>query len=166
MELVTPAFGANDGEDGSASAGDRELIETTVAALELIGAKWKIDVLYLLAARIRRHGRLRDHLLVSKKVLSDTLRGLERDGLVSRRVFPDTPPRVEYSLTPLGRSLTGPLLALSEWTEEHLDEVLAARAAYDRDNDRSVDASSPPPRFTVEFQVRRDADAARWLDAA
>jgi DNA-binding HxlR family transcriptional regulator len=166
MELVTPTFDANDGDEGRASASDREMIETTVAGLELIGAKWKVDVLYLLAARVRRHGRLRNHLLVSKKVLSDTLKGLERDGLVCRSVFPDTPPRVEYSLTPLGRSLTAPLLALSEWSEEHLEEVLAARAAYDRSTGRSSDTPAPSPRFTVEFQVQRDPEPARWLDAA
>ena len=166
MELVTQAFDADDGADAVASAGDREMIEMTVAAVELIGSKWKVDVLYLLAARVRRHGRILDHLLISKKVLSDTLKGLERDGLVRRRVFAATPPRVEYSLTPLGRSLTGPLLALSEWTEEHLDEVLAARAAYDQEVGRPADGPAQPPRFTADFQVRRDAEPARWLDAA
>jgi DNA-binding HxlR family transcriptional regulator len=166
MKLVTLPFSADDGEEGWASASDREMIEATVSGLDLIGAKWRVDVLYLLAARIRRHGRLRNHLLISKKVLSDTLRGLERDGLVCRRVFPETPPRVEYSLTPLGRSLTAPLLALSEWADGHLDEVLAARAAYDRDAGRSTDTPAPRPRFTVDFQVRRDPEPVRWLDAA
>jgi len=166
MELVTPTFDPADRGEAWASASDREMIEATVTAVDLIDAKWKVDVLYLLAARVRRHGRLLAHLLVSKKVLSDTLKGLERDGLVCRRVFPETPPRVEYSLTPLGRSLTGPLLALSEWTEEHLEEVLAARAAYDRETRRSADSSAPPPRFTADFQVRRDSEPTRWLDAA
>ena len=108
MELVAPASGEDDGDasartqlprlrvvDGGeswASASDRAMIESTVAAVDLVAAKWRIDVLYLLAARIRRHGRLRDHLLVSKKVLSDTLRDLERDGLVHRRVFAERGP--------------------------------------------------------------------------
>src|SRR5919198_4583383 len=97
------------GAEAAATANDREMIEATVAAVELFSAKWKLDLLYLLAAGIRRHGQLHGHLLVSKKVLSDALRALERDGLVHRRVFAERPVRVEYSLTPLGRSLTGPL---------------------------------------------------------
>jgi DNA-binding HxlR family transcriptional regulator len=151
--------------DGLASPGDRELMESTVAAVGLIAGKWRVEVLYLLAARVRRHGRLQDHLLVSKKVLSETLKSLERDGLVRRRVFADTPPRVEYSLTPLGRSLTGPLLALSEWADEHAGTVHAARADYDGARAHGASAAAAEaPRFTAEFQLRRES--TRRLDAA
>jgi DNA-binding HxlR family transcriptional regulator len=138
------------GGDGWASAGDREMIEATTAALDLVSAKWKVDVLFLLAAQVRRHGRLHDHLAVSKKVLSDTLKSLVRDGLVSRTVYDEVPVRIEYCLTPLGRSLTGPLFALFEWTDGHLEEVRAAREEHD-----GGAAPDGPPRFSAAFQVRR-----------
>jgi DNA-binding HxlR family transcriptional regulator len=143
--------------EAAATASDREMIEATVSAVELFSAKWKLDLLYLLAAGIRRHGQLHGHLLVSKKVLSDALRALERDGLVHRRVFAERPVRVEYSLTPLGRSLTGPLFALYEWAEQHLDAVATARADHDR---RHGTDPAPPteglPRFTAPFLTRSD----------
>jgi DNA-binding HxlR family transcriptional regulator len=142
--------------DGFATASDREMMEATAAAVALVSAKWKVELLYLLAARVRRHGRLHDHLLVSKKVMSDALKALERDGLVRRQVFAEVPVRVEYTLTPLGRSFTGPLLALCEWAEEHVPEVLAAREEYDR-RDQPVEARDDlPPRFTAAFQVVRE----------
>jgi DNA-binding HxlR family transcriptional regulator len=130
------------------------MIEATAAAVELFAAKWKIDLLYLLAAGVRRHGRLHDHLFVSKKVLSSALRGLERDGLICRRVFDERPVRVEYSLTPLGRSLTAPLFALYEWSQEHLDEIVAARAEHDRKSGEEAGPIDRLPRFTAAFQVR------------
>jgi len=144
--------------DGLASATDREMMEATAAAVALVSAKWKVELLYLIAARVRRHGKLNDHLLVSKKVMSDALRALERDGLVRREVFAEVPVRVEYSLTPLGRSFTGPLLALCEWAEEHHEEVLKAREEYDtRDEPRA--SPDKAPRFTAAFQVVRDRPA-------
>jgi DNA-binding HxlR family transcriptional regulator len=140
-----------------ASAADRAMMEATAAAVGLVSAKWKVEVLYLIAAQIRRHGRLHDHLLVSKKVLSVALKSLERDGLVRRQVFAEVPPRVEYSLTPLGRSITAPLFALYEWAEEHLEEVVAAREEYDRKNGERPTTRDEPPRFTAAFLV---SDAA------
>jgi DNA-binding HxlR family transcriptional regulator len=68
---------------------------------------------------------------ISGKVLTDTLRDLERDGLVSRHVYAEVPPRVEYELTPLGRTLHTPLRALNHWAEQHIEQVLTAREAYD-----------------------------------
>jgi DNA-binding HxlR family transcriptional regulator len=144
--------------DGLASASDREMMEATAAAVALVSAKWKVELLYLLAARVRRHGKLHDHLLVSKKVMSEALRGLERDGLVRRQVFAEVPVRVEYSLTPLGRSFTGPLLALCEWAEEHHAEVVEAREEYDRRR-ASRATRDKAPRFTAAFQVVRDRPA-------
>lgn len=64
-------------------------------------------------------------------MLTQTLRSLERDGLVDRRVFPTVPVTVEYSLTPLGRTLTEPLAAIRDWAERHIEEVLAARARHE-----------------------------------
>jgi DNA-binding HxlR family transcriptional regulator len=138
---------------GGATASDLELIEAASAATSLFSAKWKIDLLFVLAAGVRRHGHLRGHLLVSKKVLSEALRSLERDGLVRRQVFGEIPVRVEYSLTPLGRSLTGPLFALSEWANDHYEAVLASRREVDlRDGTACHDAQAP--RFTAAFRVR------------
>lgn len=147
-------------DDQSASASDREMIEATAAAVELFAAKWKVDLVYLLAAGVRRHSRLHDHLLVSKKVLSDALRALERDGLVDRKVFAERPVRVEYSLTPLGRSLTAPLFALYEWAGEHLEEVLAARAEHDGTRGSDARSQDTLPRFKAPFQVLSDAQDA------
>ena len=68
---------------------------------------------------------------VSQKMLTQTLRGLERNGLVQRTVFAQVPPRVEYSLTALGQTLCEPLAAIRRWAEAHLEETQAARVAYD-----------------------------------
>ena len=65
--------------------------------------------------------------MVTQKVLTETLRALEGDGLVSRRAFDESPPRVEYALTPLGRSLLEPIAAMRAWAEAHVPEVLASR---------------------------------------
>lgn len=134
-----------------ASAGDRQTIESALQALELVASKWKVDVIVLLASGVRRHGRLHDHLVVSKKVLTETLRGLERDGLVRREVFAEVPARVEYTLTPLGWSFTAPLLALCEWAEEHADEVARARAAFAAD---VTGPDAPSARFSAAFRMR------------
>jgi len=64
-------------------------------------------------------------------MLTQTLRSLERDGLVERRIYAEVPPRVEYTLTPLGRTLIDPLAAIRAWAETHIEEVLAAQADYD-----------------------------------
>jgi DNA-binding HxlR family transcriptional regulator len=140
-----------------ASANDREMMEATAGAVGLVSAKWKVELLYLIAAQVRRHGRLHDHLLVSKKVLSDALKSLERDGLVHRQVFAEVPPKVEYTLTPLGRSLTAPLFALYEWADEHMADVVAAREAYDRRTGAGEAERDARPRFTASFQFRNAA---------
>jgi DNA-binding HxlR family transcriptional regulator len=138
-----------------ASATDREMMVATAAAVALVSAKWTVELLYLLAARVRRPGRLHDHLLVSKKVLSETLKSLERDGLVKRRVFAAAPPHVEYSLTPLGRSLTAPLFALFEWSEEHFGDVIDARESYDDQTGCAARTTKEAPRLTSALHVRR-----------
>jgi DNA-binding HxlR family transcriptional regulator len=144
---------AGGGSRDYASGADREMIEGTLAALELFAGKWKVEILYLLAAGVRRHKHLHDHLLVSKKVLSDALKALERDGLVRRSVFAENPVRIEYSLTPLGRSLTLPLFALCEWSGEHLDRVLASRKESDVRAGR-LPVECDVPRLTAAFRVR------------
>lgn len=99
-------------------------IEETLAVLQ---GKWKVHLLFLMARGIHRHSKLLECLPgASKKVMTDSLRALERDGLVLRRIFPEVPARVEYSLTQLGWSLTEPLVVLAEWGEAH--GALVARA--------------------------------------
>jgi DNA-binding HxlR family transcriptional regulator len=156
MELVTGTTGADAPRDAGHPS-DRRMMEATAAAVGLVSAKWKIELLYLLAAGVRRHGRLHDHLLVSKKVLSEALKSLERDGLVSRKVYDEIPVRVEYSLTPLGRSLTGPLFALYEWAEARFEAVVEAREDYDVRRGAIAESSLVTPRFTASFELRRDA---------
>ena len=68
---------------------------------------------------------------ISQKVLTNTLRGLERDGILTRRIYASVPPKVEYSLTPLGRSLCGLVAGICDWSEANIDQVQIARVAYD-----------------------------------
>src|SRR4051812_34955754 len=104
-----------------------ELVRGTRAALELVAGKWTIEVLYLLAGGTRRYSEIYYEVgEISKKVLTRTLRALERDGLVSRTVHVEVPLRVEYSLTRLGWSLTGPLMTVYEWSAEYLEPSIAA----------------------------------------
>jgi DNA-binding HxlR family transcriptional regulator len=115
-----------------AEAGELEMIRGTRAVLELLAGKWNVSVLYLLASGTRRYSEVLYEVgEISKKTLTQTLRGLERDGLVTRRVIAEVPARVQYSLTPLGWSITGPLMAMYEWAEQHLpeDDHLADRLA-------------------------------------
>lgn len=115
---------------------DFEMIELAREALKPLHAKWKLDLLCLMASGIRRHARLFDNLPgISKKVLTDALRGLQQDGLVTRHIYAEVPARVEYTLTPLGWSLTEVLMALYEWASAHADEMKAARAAGEADPD-------------------------------
>jgi DNA-binding HxlR family transcriptional regulator len=102
---------------------DYEMSRGTRRALSLLSGKWSVEVLYLLANGTRRYSDVLYEVgEISKKTLTQTLRGLQRDGLVARRAYPEVPPRVEYSLTPLGWSVTGLLMSLYEWAAEHLDE--------------------------------------------
>jgi DNA-binding HxlR family transcriptional regulator len=101
--------------------------------LARIGEKWSVLIIIMLAERPRRFSELRRAIGgVSQRMLTLSLRGLERDGLVKRTVFPVVPPRVEYELTPLGQSLHMPVSALGEWARGHLAEIDAAREAFDR----------------------------------
>ncbi|WP_428964264.1 winged helix-turn-helix transcriptional regulator [Micromonospora fluostatini] len=99
-----------------------------------IGDKWTGMVLRCLASGPRRFTELRSALRgVTPKVLTETLRAMRRDGLLTRTEYPENPPRVEYALTPLGRSLLDLLDAARRWSDAHLPEVLAARRAYTGD---------------------------------
>jgi len=97
------------------------------------GDKWSAMIISCLADGPRRFSELRTPLRrVTPKVLTETLRALERDGMLTRTQYAEIPPRVEYELTPLGRSLLEPLAAARRWCEHHLDEVIDARAAHER----------------------------------
>ncbi|WP_026119884.1 winged helix-turn-helix transcriptional regulator [Nocardiopsis ganjiahuensis] len=101
-------------------------------SLARIANKWTAMVVIALSSGRMRFGDLRAKVDgISGKVLTDTLRDLERDGLVTRHVYAEVPPRVEYELTALGHTLQKPLRALGDWAEEHITEVLAARESYD-----------------------------------
>lgn len=97
--------------------------------LSRIGERWTMFVILALSrAGTLRFTELRARVgEVTPKVLTETLRALEADGLVERRAYADSPPRVEYSLTPLGDSLLEPIAAMREWAERHVPEVLASR---------------------------------------
>lgn len=100
--------------------------------LDRIGDKWSVLVVLCLSDGPLRFTRLRDRIAgVTPKVLTQTLRTMERDGLVTREVFAEVPPRVEYALTPLGRSLRRPIEAITEWAKENVDAVVAARDRHD-----------------------------------
>ena len=102
------------------------------AVLDRVADKWTLIVVHILSAGRRRFTELlRSVDGISQRMLTVTLRGLERDGLVVRTVHPVVPPRVEYELTPLGATLLENVRALIVWSEEHLPEIDAARAAYD-----------------------------------
>ena len=106
--------------------------------LDRIGDKWTVLVLGELAKNgACRFTQLRKRLSgVSEKMLTQTLRAVERDGLVLRTVYPAVPVRVEYALTPLGQTLREPLKALTEWSVRHVAEVIAAREEYDGNAER------------------------------
>ena len=111
--------------------------------LELVADKWAILIIYHLHARTLRHTQLKVLLGASTRMLTLTLRRLEQNGLVKRKVFPVTPPRVDYSLTPLGETLVEPLKQLCVWSESHADDVRIARIEYEaRQEEQAQDGVS------------------------
>ena len=100
--------------------------------LDRIGDRWTVLTLGALEDGPQRYGTIAHRVEgVSQKMLTQTLRALERDGLATRTVFPEIPPHVEYELTPLGRSLRTVLTSLEDWSTGHMRDVMAARDAYD-----------------------------------
>ncbi len=96
--------------------------------LNRIGARWTIFVITALADRSMRFTELKAYIQgITPKVLTETLRALEADGLVARTEYNENPPRVEYRLTPLGRSLWGPLQTVREWAQTHVPEIQRAQ---------------------------------------
>ena len=105
-------------------------------ALDRISDRWTALIVGLLEDGPRRFTEIRDAMGISPKVLTQTLRALERDGLVVRSAYAEIPPRVEYELTPLGLTLREPLAAIRDWAEAHIHEIIAARERRDRGHDQ------------------------------
>jgi DNA-binding HxlR family transcriptional regulator len=102
------------------------------AVLDKVGDKWSLHVLTVLGDRTMRFGELRREIEgISQRMLTATLRTLERDGIVNRTLYPEIPPRTEYALTPLGKTLLEAVSTFVRWAEEHVDTIDAARAEYD-----------------------------------
>jgi len=104
----------------------------TRVVLDRIGDKWTVLVIGSLVDGPLRFSALRARIGgVAPKVLTQTLRAMERDGMLTRTVHAQVPPRVDYELTPLGASLTAPIATLTEWAETHVGRILVAREGYD-----------------------------------
>ena len=100
--------------------------------LSRVGDKWTVLIVKALDTKPRRFNELKRVIGgISQQMLTRTLRTLERDGMVARTVHPTVPPQVAYALTPLGRSLAVPVMALADWSFAHLPQIHANRAAYD-----------------------------------
>lgn len=113
-------------------SGQHESCIPVRAMLAKIGDKWSILTIMMLSDGTKRFSELQRGIEgISQRMLTLTLRGLERDGLVTREVFPTIPPRVEYTLTPLGHSLKMPVQALGQWVVANLPELEAARRRFD-----------------------------------
>jgi len=100
--------------------------------LNRVGDKWSVFIVRMLGEGPQRFSELRRNIDgISQRMLTLTLRGLERDGLVTRTVTPTIPPRVDYALTPLGRTLLEPVQALANWAERNREKIQAARDRFD-----------------------------------
>lgn len=122
---VLPASPDHNGSDCRAVA----------SVLARVGDKWSVLVIMLLGGGPRRFNELKRMIGgISQRMLTLTLRGLERDGLVTRTVFPTVPPRVDYELTDLGRGLSMPVMGLGEWAKQHIPDIASAREKFDGRN--------------------------------
>ncbi len=126
---------------GAAPAGDCPVRDV----LDRIGDKWSTLLVLTLALRPHRFGELRRAIPdISQRMLTQGLRELRRDGLISRQVHPTSPPSVEYSLTPLGHSLLEPLRHLVRWADTHHRTIRAARAAFGEEGEAPADGPPIP----------------------
>jgi DNA-binding HxlR family transcriptional regulator len=115
---------------------DHEDCRGVASILSMVGDKWSVFVIMMLHDGPKRFNELKRMISgISQRMLTLTLRGLERDGLVTRTVFPTIPPRVDYELTDLGRGLAKPVMALGEWAMAHKSEIEGARTRFDQRND-------------------------------
>jgi len=113
--------------------------------LDLLANKWTALMMGALRTSPHRFGELRRAVEgISQKMLTQNLRTLERDGLVTRTVYPTTPPSVEYALTDMGREVSGYLVALSDWSQRNFSEITAARQDYDAKTEIQADGKAIP----------------------
>ncbi len=138
------------------------------SVLARVGDKWSVFVIMMLIDGPMRFNELKRKIGgISQRMLTLTLRGLERDGLVTRTMFPTIPPRVDYELTDLGRGLAQPVQALGQWAFEHLPEIEGARTSFDARNEKSLDqrhqatAVALQPSGEFEFEQHRAHDGGR-----
>ena len=112
--------------------------------LTRVGDKWSVLVVVLLGDGAKRFSEMKRTIEgISQRMLTLTLRGLERDGLVDRTVFPTTPPRVEYALTPLGRTLVEAVTRLANWASDNRAQIERARGAFDARAEQALDHAEP-----------------------
>ncbi len=120
-----------------------EVCQSVGDVLARVGDKWSVLVIYMLSVRSMRFSELKRALgSISQKVLTTTLRGLERDGYLTRHLTPSIPPRVDYELTKLGGDALGPVIALASWAMSRRKDVEAARLAFDK---RTAAVNAPNP---------------------
>lgn len=111
----------------------RESCVATREVLHRVGDKWSVLIIAVLSKGPKRFSELRRSIDgISQRMLTLTLRGLDRDGLLKRTVTASIPPRVDYELTRLGKTLLEPVLALAAWAEQHRTEIQVARDTFDR----------------------------------
>ena len=126
---IVPTLAPSPHADGNCRA--------VASVLARVGDKWSVLVIMMLIEGPMRFNELKRKIGgISQRMLTLTLRGLERDGLVTRTVFPTIPPRVDYELTDLGRGLAQPVQALGQWAFEHLPEIDGARTSFDARNEK------------------------------
>jgi DNA-binding HxlR family transcriptional regulator len=148
---------------------DTESCRAVADVLARVGDKWTVYIVRLLAKGPMRFNEMRREVsAISQRMLSLTLRGLERDGLVKRTVTASIPARVDYELTPMGHTLIGPLKALGLWAISNRDYVEASRARYDQENSGSKTVESlrrksrvTLPRAAAKAPARSGAAAPR-----
>jgi DNA-binding HxlR family transcriptional regulator len=128
--------------------GRSETCNAMADILNRIGDKWSVMIVGYLSKKSMRFNELR-HTIggISQRMLTLTLRNLERDGLVTRTVFPEIPPRVEYQLTALGQSLLEPIEGLWDWAAQHQGEVQSARRDYDAMHEDAPEQHPPERRY-------------------
>jgi DNA-binding HxlR family transcriptional regulator len=119
-------------QERSEAAAHADVCKRVEPILARVGEKWSLLVVMTLSTGPQRFNALRRSVDgISQRMLTVTLRALERDGLVSRTEYPSIPPRVEYALTGVGRSLCAPVIALADWAVDHVDEIESARTTFD-----------------------------------
>jgi len=137
-------------EPGTAPLRDQRVRQV----LDRVGDKWSLLVIGLLGEGDRRFNEIRRRVDgISQRMLAVTLRGLERDGLVTRTVYPTVPPKVEYSLTVMGRTLLSTVCELVEWADQYASDVDTARTRYDRAKSADfapLDEGAAPPSHETE----------------